>query len=114
MNQAIKVEDLLQVQRELINLQDQIDALRGRQNYLGKTAEMAKITFYMSTDEYALPYAPATPYRPNVIFKESVRSLVGTLRGIATLGIRLGVYSVVWLPVLLVVLWVRRRKTRIS
>lgn len=109
MNQAVRVDDLLQVQRELINLQDQIDSLKGRQNYLEKTAEMAKITMYLSTDEYALPYAPATPFRPSAIFKEAVRSLVVTLRGIATIGIRLGVYSVIWLPIVVVIYFIRRR-----
>lgn len=110
---AQKVEDILQVQREIINLQQQIDSLKGQQNLLEKSSAMSKITIYLSTDELALPYAPSNVWRPTVIFKTAVRSLIGSLRQIGTLIIWLGVYSVVWVPILLVVFlirWLGRRK----
>lgn len=107
---AEKIPDLLEVQRELINLQAQIDSLKGRQQYLEKTAAMAKVTLYLSTDEYVLPYAPAKPFRPAVIFKEAVRSLVGTLRGLVKMVIWVGVYGVIIVPAALVVLYFKRRK----
>ncbi|KPJ70501.1 hypothetical protein AMJ51_01675 [Microgenomates bacterium DG_75] len=52
MEKATEVQDILNVQREIIRLQDQIDALKGRQKYLEQTAKLAKITAYLSTDEY--------------------------------------------------------------
>lgn len=112
MTRATQIQDILQVQRELISLQDQIDSLKGRQLYLEKTAELARITLYLSTDEFALPYAPATPFRPAVIFKYAVRSLVGTLRGIVKALVWIGVYSVIWLPILLVIYFVRKARNR--
>jgi len=112
MTRASQIQDVLQVQRELINLQVQIDSLKGRQLYLEKTAELAKITLYLSTDEFALPYAPATPFRPAVIFKYAVRSLVGTLRAIVKALIWMGVYSIVWLPILLLIYFVRKARNR--
>ena len=108
LDRSEKVQDLLTVQRELINIQNQIDVIKGRQKYLEQTAALAKITAHLSTDEWALPYTPAKPFRANVIFKEAVRSLILTLRGLAAKGIWLGVYSVIWLPVLVVILLVRR------
>lgn len=113
LNISQKVEDILQVQREIINLQQQIDSLKGQQNLLEKSSAMSKITIYLSTDELALPYAPSDAWRPNVIFKTAVRSLVGTLREFGGFAIWLAVYSVVWIPVLLIfflVRWLRRRK----
>ncbi len=110
---AQKVEEILQVQREIVNLQQQIDNLKGQQIFLEKSSAMSKITVYLSTDELALPYAPSNAWRPTVIFKQAVRSLIGSLRQIGTMIIWLGVYSVVWVPILLVVLlicWLRRRK----
>jgi hypothetical protein len=80
---------------------------------LEKTAKLAKITLYLSTDEYVLPYAPTTPFRPEVIFKQAVRSLVGTLRGLVRLGIWLGVYSVIIVPVGLMI-WFFSRKKRLQ
>ncbi len=108
LNSAVRVADILEVQRELISLQSQIDALKGQQLYLEKTAELAKISLNISTDEFSLPYAPAAPFRPAVIFKQAVRSLVTTLRGLAKLVIWLGVYSVILLPIVLLVWWIKR------
>lgn len=104
---AEKVEDILQVQRELVNLQEQIDGLKSRQNYLEKSAQTSKITIYLATDELTLPYAPTEAWRPQAIFKRAVRSLVGTFRKAGTAVIWLGVYSVIWMPAFGVYLAIR-------
>lgn len=109
LNQASKVQDILEVQRELISIQTQIDSLKGRQLYLEKTAEMARITMYLSTDEFALPYAPAETFRPAVIFKTAVRSLVGLARGLASFAIWIVVYAIIWVPALIIILFLRKR-----
>ncbi|MFA6519079.1 MAG: DUF4349 domain-containing protein [Candidatus Shapirobacteria bacterium] len=93
MNQANNVADLLNVQRELINLQSQIDSLKGQQLYLEKSAELSRVTIYLSTDELALPYAPSESWRPEVIAKQAIRSLVGNLRALGTSLIWLAIYS---------------------
>lgn len=113
MNQTIKVQDMLEVQRELINVQSQIDSIKGQQQYLEKTAEMAKISLNLSTDEFSLPYAPTDTFRPAVIFKQAVRSMVGTARGIAKLLIWLGVYGVILVPVGLIIWFIRRKRKNI-
>lgn len=105
LDKATTVDQILRVQRELTSLQSQIDQLKGQQQYLEKTAENAKLTCYLAEDEWSLPYTPEEPtFRPKVIFKQAVRSLVQTLRGLAKLGIWFGVYSAVWVP-LLAILW---------
>jgi len=112
MAKAEKVDDILRVQREIINLQEQIDSLKGRQQYLEKSAEMAKVTVYLSTDELALPYSPTQPWRPQVIFKQAVRSLIKTGRVLAGLAIWLGVYSIVWAPALGIGFFFRKKYRR--
>jgi len=114
LSKATAVQDILTVQRELINLQDQIDSLKGRQQYLEKTAELAKISLHLSTDEFSLPYAPSQPFRPAAIFKQAVRSLVGTLRGGAKLLIWVGVYSPIWLLILGIIWFFKHRKKKLS
>ncbi len=104
LDQANEVSDLLQVQRELVNLQSQIDNLVGRQQYLQKSADLTKITIYLSTDELALPYTPDEVWRPQVVFKQAVRSLVQTFRSGVNSIIWLGVYSIILVPVALVLL----------
>lgn len=106
---AATIQDTLSVQREIINLQSQIDSIKGSQQYLEKTAQMAKLTIYLSTDEIALPYAPSETWRPDVIFKLAVRSLIGTARNIGTLLIWLGVYAIIWIPLLIAFIIYRKR-----
>jgi hypothetical protein len=113
LDQANAIPDLLNVQQQLISLQSQIDSVTGRQLYLKQSANLSKITIYLSTDEFSLPYSPSQPWRPDVVFKTAVRSVVLSLRQIGTAIIWLSVYSIFWLPVVIVVwLWKRRnRKT---
>lgn len=106
---ATSVSDLLNIQRELINLQSQIDSLVGQRKYLEQTAKLSLVIVYLATDELALPYAPAQLWRPSVIFKEAVRALIGSLRGVGTWLIWIVVYAPVWLPLLLLFWWLNRR-----
>jgi len=100
----------INIQREIINTQSQIDSYKGQQNYLDKSSQMSKITVYLSTDEFSLPYAPSESFRPEVIFKQAVRTLVTLIRKIATLIIWTLVYSVIWVPVLILILYLKRKK----
>jgi hypothetical protein len=110
LSQATSVNDILNVQRELDNLQYQIDQLKGEQKYLEQSSKLTKITVYLSTDELALPYAPDQAWRPSVVFKQAVRSLVLTARDGVNLIIWLAVYAPLWLPVLIIIWWLKRRK----
>lgn len=94
------VQDVLSVQRELSNIQSQIDDLMGQKKSIDQNAQLTKVTTYLSTDELALPYVPDKAFRPNLIFKQAVRSLVDTLRWLGEAAIWLVVYSVIWLPLL--------------
>jgi len=99
LSSAKEISDITKVTEQILNYQNQIDSLKGSQMALEKKAEYAKITVYISTDEIALPYAPSDTFRPQVIFKLAVRSLVGTLRNVATLIIWAGVYSTLIIPI---------------
>lgn len=113
MDQAVSVPDLLSVQRELVNLQSQIDNIKGRQDYLQKSADLSKIVVYLSTDDLSLPYAPTDTWRPVVVIKTAVRSLLTTLRGIADLVIWLGIYSpLIVVGILTYVLIAKKRRQR--
>lgn len=112
MNKAEKVEDILRVQQEIFNIQSQIDAIVGQQSYFAKNAQMVKITIYLSTDELSLPYAPIQSFRPSVIFKQAVRSMLAALQKLGSLVIWVAVYAVIWVPVVIIILIIRRRRTR--
>lgn len=109
LDQASRVTDLLEVQRELINLQSQIDALKGQQKYLEQSAKLAKISVELATDEIALPYTPDQSWRPSVIFKQAVRSLVANIRSLGTAVIWLVVYLPIIIPIIFLIWWLRRQ-----
>jgi hypothetical protein len=102
MDDAKDVNQILQVQQQLFMLQDQIDSLIGQQAYLKNTSENVKITIYLSTDEFALPYVPDTSWRPQAVFKEAVRSLVMDFRSLGNRLIWIAVYAVIWIPIILI------------
>lgn len=106
---AIAVEDILNVQRELLNTQQQIEYLNNQKGSLEQSAQLTKITIYLSTDEFALPYVSERSFRPEVIFKQAVRSLVETFRFAGEALIWVAVYSIVWLPILIVIIFLLRR-----
>lgn len=108
MEQATQVSDITNITQQILNYQNQIDSLKGQQEALEKNAQLAKLTIYLSTDEIALPYAPSETFRPKVIFKLAVRSLISSLRKLATIAIWLFVYSVIWVPALAIYILVRR------
>ena len=98
--QATKVSDLMEIQLQLDNIQQQIDNYIGQQKYLEQTAKLTRITVSLSTDELALPYAPDAAWRPEVVFKSAVRSMVGSLRSMAN-GV---IWLLVYVPVIVVVI----------
>jgi hypothetical protein len=109
LRQAKEVSDIADLTERIISTQSQIDSLKGSQEAMKKKSETAKITIYLSTDEMALPYAPSQSWRPEVIFKQAVRSLVADLRKVATTIIWLAVYAVIWAPILLIAIFIKRR-----
>jgi len=106
---AKEVSDITSLNQQIITVQSQIDSFKGQQQALQKNAQLAKLTVYLSTDEIALPYAPNETFRPSVIFKLAVRSLISQLRQFATGAIWIAVYAVIWLPVLLIGILVYRK-----
>ena len=108
------VDQLVAIQRELTNVQTQIDSLIGRQKYLEQTAKLSLVTVDLSTDELALPYAPTETFRPALIFKLAVRSLVSTLRSFAAFLIWAAVYALIWGPLLSIYLYWNWKKKQIK
>ena len=103
---------LLQIQQQLFQVQDQMDSIEGQRRYLEGAVELTRVTIYLASDEQALPYVPAEPWKPEAIFKQAVRSLVGSLRGVGTAAIWGAVYLPILLPIGVFAWWLSRRSKR--
>ena len=96
LDKAEKVEDILRVQREIFNLQDQIDNYKGQLKYMEGASSTTLIRIYLSTDELGLPYAPSQAWRPAVVFKQASRSLLLNLVKVGNAAI----WGLVYLPII--------------
>ncbi|PJE66634.1 hypothetical protein COU93_03235, partial [Candidatus Shapirobacteria bacterium CG10_big_fil_rev_8_21_14_0_10_36_6] len=86
-----------------------INSVKGQQKYFEQSAKLSKITIYLSTDDLALPYAPTNEWRPAVVFKEAVRSLINNIRGLGNILIWVVVFSPLWIPAIFVIRFAKKK-----
>ena len=112
MKDAYKIEDVLAVQRELMNVRSQIESITGRMKYIKESVDMSSLTVYLSTDPTKPPIVDeGDQWKPLAILKNAFRSLLSTGETIVN-GL---IWLVVFIPaiaVLGVVVWVARRLVR--
>ncbi len=112
MKRAEKIQDVLEVQRELGNVRSQIDRLEGRTKYLQQSSAKSTITVNLTTKPENVPVVDeGDEWKPAVAFKDALRSLLGVGKSIGDALI----WAVVYLPVALVVFiiaWILIRRSR--
>lgn len=108
MEQAGTITEVLSVQRELNTVRGQIELTKGRMQYLERSAEMATISVNLALSEDLLPIPPSEKWRPAYIIKRAWKSALNFLKGLSYLGIWVGIYGVVWVPLLIIVLVIRK------
>jgi len=100
MKKANKIEDILAVQRELMYVRENIERTEGRMKYLSESVDLSTLSVYLSTDPDELPIVDdEDKWKPFAVFKDAIRSLLGTGEGLVNLLI----WGVVYLPVLVVI-----------
>lgn len=114
LDRAQSVDDILRVQNEILNIQGQIDSYKGQLKYMEGSSETSLITINLSTDELSLPYTPVKSWRPSLIFKEAVRSLLVTFQKIGTLAIWVVVFTPIIVPTYFIYRYIKnKRKIRV-
>ncbi len=96
---AETVEEALAVNQELSRLESDIEAMKGRLQYLSQSASFSTITVDLTPDIVSQPIETSS-WRPARVFRNAVDSLVDALQGLAEFGIWFAVYL---LPILLIV-----------
>lgn len=102
MKKAVKIEDILAVQRELTNVRDRIERIQGRMKYLSESAHLSTLTINLSTDPDMLPVVDEEDkWKPFGVFKEAARGLLDVGKALSYLIIWLVVYIPLWLVIIL-------------
>ncbi|MBI4560147.1 MAG: DUF4349 domain-containing protein [Candidatus Hydrogenedentes bacterium] len=109
LNRTARLEDILAVERELSRVREEIERLEGRLRFLGNRVSFSTIA--VTLQEKAKPKAmlPPESYSTGQVASEATRSLVAFARVLWTRLIWVGVWSAVWLPLLLIVWTIIRR-----
>ncbi len=92
MGKAQRVEDIINIQRELTNVRGQIEQAQGRKQALERRADMATIT--LTVREVGAFSRPG--WSPGSTWDEAVRALGVALRGLVNVAIWLAVFSPIW------------------
>jgi hypothetical protein len=114
MQKATTIEDTLSLDRELRQIQGQIEQIQGRINFLGKRSEMSSITVSLYPD--ALPEEPVpattTGWNPGEIAARAWNASLELLAGVGTFLITVAVFMWWAVPLLLLAAWLAVRPRR--
>ncbi len=93
MDEAVTVDEILSVQNKIFGIQNQIDSIKGQLTYMDRSTSTSKVTITISTLDLCVPYPRVISWRPDVIFKKAVRSLISVFRAIGSVAIWVLVFS---------------------
>lgn len=96
MKKAVKIEDVLAVQRELSAVRSEIERITGRMKYLKESGSFSTLSVYLSTDPLSLPAVDDDTWKPFAVIKESVRSLIGEAQDLVDVLIWVVIYIPIW------------------
>lgn len=116
LEQAGTVEEALAVNQELSRLESEIEAHKGRIQYLENRAAFSTITVSLTPDELAQPIEVGG-WRLGGAAREAVEALLGALQGLARIVVWLVIFVlplalIVLLPLAVIVRLARRRSQR--
>jgi len=110
MKRATQIQDILAVQRELMNVRSSIESMEGRMKYLSESADYSTITVYLSSDSSSLPIVDGSDEWKFVgEIKEALRSLLEFGKEFVSIVIRVVIFAPVWGVVALIGWLIARR-----
>ncbi len=112
LQRAEKVEDALSVNQALSDVQEQIEQIKGRMQYLQRSAAMSTITAELNPVPPPPTIIEEDGWQPINVAREALRGLLEFGQGLVNLLIVLVIWTPVWLPVVLFGRWSWRKITR--
>ncbi len=114
LDEAQNVEEALEVNRTLSQLEERIEVIQGRMNYLSQSAAYSTLTINITPDALSQPLALGG-WEPQGTARAAIESLVVALQGLANLAIWLLLFLLplgllVFIPLWLLVRTIRRRR----
>ena len=108
MKRSGTVSEILQVQKELTSIRQQIEQIKGKMQYLEQSVKMSSITVNLALSEELLPIPPAEKWRPKYVLLQTWKNVMNFWKGFSYFLIRIVVWSQVWIPALIIIWFVRK------
>jgi hypothetical protein len=114
LDETKNVEEALEVNRELSYLEGEIEAMKGRLQYLEQSAAFSMVTIDLTPDVLSQPLEVGG-WQPQGVARSAVETLIATLQTLIDVGIWLLIYVlplllIVAIPLWLVIRFFRRRR----
>jgi hypothetical protein len=107
-----ELKGIVEVERELNRVREETERLEGRLRYLTHRVDYSTFNVTLQETPKAEPVVPPETFSIAKIATQATRGLVGFLQGLSKCIVWLGIWSVVWVPLLLVILFLVRRAIR--
>lgn len=91
MEQARETEDVLSVYNRLVEVQGQIEVIKGQMLYYERSAAMSSISVYIQADEAVRPLQIGG-WQPVGVAKDAIQTLINTLKVLANMLIWIALY----------------------
>ena len=109
LEKAGDVDDILNIYERLSRIRSEIEQLKGRMQYLERTASMSLITAQLEPEATARPLVRAG-WSALEIFKSAVRGLVTAGQFLGSAAIWLVIFIPIWGTILGIILWRRHKR----
>ena len=106
LEKAEKVEDILNVQRELSSVRGVIERIKGRMQYLERTSDMSLIEISLQETK---PLG-TTGWSAFETFKSAISGLITFGKVLANIAIWLAVFCPIWIAVIFLIRFILRRR----
>jgi predicted transcriptional regulator len=108
MKRSGTVNEILQVYRELANVRQQIEQIKGKMQYLEQSVRMSSITVNLALSEELLPIPPSEKWKPKYVLLQSWKNVINFWKEFSYFLIKLTVWAQVWVPALIIIWFVRK------
>jgi len=106
------LEGIVQIERELNRIREQIERLEGRLRYLSNRVDFSTFNISLQEKPKKEPMVPPETFSVAKVASEATRRLVHFFQSLTARIIWLGVWAVVWVPLLAVAIFLIRRAMR--
>ncbi len=112
MSHTGRLSDTLAIENELTRVRQEIEKSEGRLRFLAHRVAYSTFTVTFKETARAQSVTPPETFSSGKIATDAGRSLIGFLQGVWSNVIWLGIWSIVWLPPVVLAAWFLRREIR--